>query len=133
MTGADIPTIDPSRFQGGTSPCNGTSGSVAWAYDYGGMQLSVTANIFPFSNMVYTGPGIGTLTPVPAVASFTQFNFATADGKYNFFQGTPTVGAITADTTLRVQINRAYWQSTGTFMPMDMSVDSSAPRYALHL
>jgi hypothetical protein len=56
---------------------------------------------------------------VPALAPFTRFNMANAQGKYNFFQGT---GSITADTTLRVQINQTYWNSTGTFMPMDMSV-----------
>jgi hypothetical protein len=130
MTGADRPPIDPSRFQGGNNPCDGTAGSVAWAYFQPGtaywLQLSTTAYIYPFANMVFTGPGIGTLTPVPALSSYSRYNMATLDGKYNFFQGTPSTGAITADTTLRVQINQTYWQSTGTFMPMDMSVNGAA-------
>jgi hypothetical protein len=77
------------------------------------------ATYIPPNGIVYNDVAIGTLTPVPAFAPFTRFNMATAEGKYNFFQG---AGSVAADTTLRVQINQTYWNSTGTFMPMDMSV-----------
>ncbi len=137
LTGSKLPSINPSYQLGGTSPATGTNGSVTWAWPQfdgandgttpsdGKMSLSLYSSPGaggPITNLLFTSAGTGTMTPVPAFGSFTRFQFATKEGKYNFFQGT---GSIVADTTLRVQINRAYWQSTGTFMPMDMSVNGA--------
>jgi hypothetical protein len=122
ITGSDLPPVDTGHLLGGTSPVTGASGSVIFAQGGLGTVLQAGETSYISVNTIYTGPGIGTCTPVPALPPFGRFNMATAQGRYNFFQGT---GSVAAETTLRVQINQAYWNSTGTFLPMDMSVNGS--------
>ena len=107
----------PSAMQTGAS---GGVYSIVAVYNNQNLQVDHNSG----SNNMFSGPGSGTLTPVPAFVRNSRFQIATKDGKYWFFQGT---GSITADSTLRVQINQTYWQSTGTFMPMDMSLIGVIP------
>jgi len=62
--------------------------------------------------------GSGTINSVPAIGQFQRLGFYNSDGGDLFFQGT---GSISAETTLRSQIDTTYWQSTGLIPPYDLS------------
>jgi hypothetical protein len=64
-----------------------------------------------------------TATPIVGFCPFTSIPFATANAKYNFFQGT---GSQSAETTLRMQINQTYWQSSRLILPLDLTLAGSA-------
>jgi hypothetical protein len=70
------------------------------------------------SAITLTGPGSGTIVPVPIVMPFQRLPFATADGMMSFFKGT---GSISAETRLRATIDQAYWVSTGLIPPYDLA------------
>ena len=102
----------------------GTVGGVFSIWGQGaGQNLAIDHNNV---NQIFTGPNVGTATlmPIPAFPRNARFQLATKDGKYWFFQGT---GSIAADSTLRIQINQAYWQSTSCFPSIDMSLIGIIP------
>ncbi len=123
VTGASLPPVSGGIPAG--NPVTGRNHSLGFFIGAGFTPFispyATTSNTSPIE---FSGAGAGTFTPLPGLAPYTRFQIATEDGKYNFFQGT---GSIAAETTLRVQINQAYWQSTGTFLPMDMSLIGVIP------
>ncbi len=124
ITETSLPPVNAGTIPGG-SPITGRSNSLEFfACDPLTSRLTAYSSSFIGYEITYTEVGTGSFVPLPAVSPYTRFQIATKDGKYNFFQGT---GSITADTTLRAKINQAYWQSTGLFMPMDMSLIGKIP------
>ncbi len=120
-TGSGLPPQNSGALPRDAPFSTGLDGGCLSFYGvFSGQNASIWANDIN----CWTAPGSGTLTPIPAFARYTRFQLANADGKYWFFQGT---GSIAADSTLRVQINQAYWQSTGCFPPMDMSLMGTVP------
>jgi hypothetical protein len=77
-------------------------------------QISLQSSGGPY-NIVPTGYGL---------MPFTRTMFATADGKYLYWQGT---GSQAADTTLRVQIDQNYWVKSKVIPPFMLSIASSVP------
>ena len=70
-----------------------------------------------------TSNGSGTVHPILLIQPFIRLSFAGSDGKAQFFQGTGT--GITAETKLREQIDRRYWQGVGIFPPWDLTFKGS--------
>ena len=72
------------------------------------------------------GSGTQTATPYPYLAYFGALFTAGPSGMWDFVQG---AGSDTADTTLRFQMNPAYWVSTGLVPPYNLSIvpNSNAP------
>lgn len=83
------------------------------------------ANKYTFSGSSFAG----TVNPAPCLPPFQRLFFATKDATYNFFQGSGSLGA---DSTLHVQINQTYWQSSKVIPPYNLSVNGTAMGGALN-
>jgi hypothetical protein len=115
----------PGLVTGGSLPSPLKSGQPVWALNSNQSDLTFFYGPSCVSDLTIplTGTGSGTFTPCAAIACFTRLNFANSSAEYDFFQGT---GSIAADTTLRVTIDRAYWQSTGLIPSYDQALHGSA-------
>lgn len=135
--GAGGPQTLPVVFAGSSLPSAGNvpSGVAADIKD-GGFTFLATDNSDPqkfslhftglcggFDTLQLTSSGSGTIIPVPGLWPFNRLMFAASDGKYNFFQGS---GSIAAETSLRVQIEQKYWQSSGVIPPFNLTVNGGA-------
>lgn len=131
----DNNNVIPCVLTGGSLPPTSTTpatNSGAWANT--GFVFGYTAGTPTLLNAAYaagitggfsysfTDYGSGTITPVPGLWSFNRIMFANQDAEYNFFQGT---GSLSADTTLRAQINQAYWSAVKFVAPFDLTLNGS--------
>ena len=112
----------------GTPPAPFAAGNVWWgqinnAQPPGNFGLFSSPNIAADSLQTPTAAATFTANPVIGFCPFTSLNFATVDGKYNFFQGT---GTQAAETGLRAQINQTYWQSSKLIPSYDLTLSGSA-------
>jgi hypothetical protein len=109
----------------GSVPAPFSAGDIWWGRidRLGNFGLFSAPGISNDSIQSPTAAATFTANPVVGFCPFTSLNFATVDGKYNFFQG---AGSQTAETTLRMQINQTYWQSSGLIPPYDLTLSGSA-------
>jgi len=84
-----------------------------------GFEFHSQGNGAGFSKIFLSGNGSGTIIPFPYQNNFLRITFANKDARYLFFQGTGTIGV---DTTLRNQLDKTYWSSTGLIPPYDLTL-----------
>jgi hypothetical protein len=116
------PGIVPVQITGSV-PTGFSVGQVWWAaIASGNPNLTLCASPILEDSLSPQSGGTFTATPVFGLAPFTSLCFATADAKYNYFQGT---GSQASDTTLRMQINQTYWQAAKIIPSMDVTITGS--------
>jgi hypothetical protein len=108
-TGGNGGTL-PIAVTGGSLPSGLANNQLLYATNLQGTtSFTPCAQSNGGSTITITGSGSGTATPVVCLIPFTRIAMATPAAKMNFFQGT---GSISAETTLRSGIDRAYWSSS---------------------
>jgi hypothetical protein len=119
----------PVQLSGGSVPAPFVAGQVWWGQVNNGAGVTDNVGLFGSAELTtdtrrsIAGTGTCTATPVFGFTPFTSVGFATVDAKYNYFQGT---GSQAAETTLRMQINQTYWQSSKLIPPYDLTLSGSA-------
>jgi hypothetical protein len=77
------------------------------------------------SKITLTGAGAGThtLTPYPFISHFGSLWTCGPTAVWDYVQG---AGSISADVSVRVRMNSAYWRSTKMVPPYDLSINPTA-------
>lgn len=118
--------VVPVTFSGASLPAGIGAGQSLFALAGSDQRSVVFCSIGTCDSQDFwplTGNGTGLMHPVLMIQPFIRLSFAGADGKAQFFKGTGT--GIAAETTLREQIDRPYWQSVGIFPPWDLTLKGS--------
>ncbi len=124
-TGAGGASILPAYFTNLTGSTGlGTQLYFLYAYQGSSSTFQVAQQANGLGIIGSVGSGGGTVNPVVAVYPFTRVWTNNSDGKYNYFQGTGSIGG---ETSLRVTIDQTYWQKAKVFPPWDLSVSGSNP------
>ncbi len=120
----------------GTQPMPGYfTGSIPTGVDTSSVWYALFGGTNPFSvfgisdcpsglQVNVSGGGAFTFNPCPVVHQFTRLGFKDDNGRYLFFKGS---GTFAVNTTLRVQIDRAYWLSTGLIPTWNYPTYKSIP------